>query len=194
MDDLSVEERRGAAGAVGGESEVTASGSPVLTAESNLCWAPLHAHSLLGLSRKTENEQLELFSCCLSDAKGHVCSFPYGNYVAWLVVLGTCTLSVCFNQLKPLEMWANILSFVPAAVFGTQKRLSRGSEVSYDKTQRECFGGSGHHDHRRASKTQLAQHGTGKNLQKYRSAMLPITIVVVKLLRKMSIRCHKRSN
>lgn len=26
--------------AVGGESEVTASGSPVPTGESNLCWAP----------------------------------------------------------------------------------------------------------------------------------------------------------
>lgn len=94
-DDLSVKQRIGAAVAVGGESEVTPSGSPVLTGESNLCWAPLRADSLLGLSRKKENEQLELFSCCLSDAKGHVCSFPYGNYIDWLVVL-TCLGHVWF--------------------------------------------------------------------------------------------------
>lgn len=94
-DDLSVKQRIGAAVAVGGESEVTPSGSPVLTGESNLCWAPLRADSLLGLSRKKENEQLELFSCCLSDAKGHVCSFPYGNYTDWLVVL-TCLGHVWF--------------------------------------------------------------------------------------------------
>lgn len=73
MDDLSGKQRSGATVAVGGESEVTPSGSPVLTGESNLCWAPLRADSLLGLSRKKENEQLELFSSCLSDAKRNVC-------------------------------------------------------------------------------------------------------------------------
>lgn len=99
MDDLSGKQRSGATVAVGGESEVTPSGSPVLTGESNLCWAPLRADSLLGLSRKKENEQLELFSSCLSDAKRHVCSFPYGNYVAWLLEL-TCLAHWCFLCVK----------------------------------------------------------------------------------------------
>lgn len=117
----------GAAVAVGGESEVAPSGSPVLTGESNLHWGPLRAGSPPGLSRKKENEHLELFSCCLSDAKGHVCSFPYGNYIAWLLVL-TCSGHVCLlcvlhsswnlwsgRGRRGGGMWANILSFVSTA-------------------------------------------------------------------------------
>lgn len=95
MDDLNVKQRRGAAGAGGGESEVAPPGSPELNGESNLCWVPLHADSPLGLRRRKENEQLELFSCCLTDAKRHVYSFPCGNDIAWLVVM-TCLGHMCF--------------------------------------------------------------------------------------------------